>query len=653
MREIVLKKEGDNIIISGEIDFLKRSNYKSWFNNKFQTHTIEEDRIILVLSQNSDSEKTISYTIEYLKKKNKNHTIIYDKNIKDVINDKVLQEEKFRLFTREAKLIREDNYQSLELEHFCNVLTDTLPNRRLFKLQALSAYHLAFSQNSCNFSVPGAGKTSIVYAAFSYLNNLGKSSNKYVNKIVVVGPLSSFEPWEDEYYECFGRKAKSFRFSSANSIDDKRNVLKGITSASYDLYLFSYQSLPTLKEELSSFMKNPENAVLFVCDEAHKFKNVEGIWARTVLSLAQHASSRVVLTGTPAPNGYEDLYNLFKFIYPQKNVMDYNQHYLKQLSERPILTEIDALIENIKPFFVRIKKSDLNLPDFQDIKITNELNLIEREIYNKLEKALSDEVFEGNKNTIFFRLIQASLNLNLLTKNIPNENDVLYFNEEVTITIPQILGVELYNKLLLSLPTYIPSKFNKTLEIVRSLNEKGEKVLIWGYFTDSIKRLDKYLKGNGLNGNYVIGETNQSSVISDKVEFTRKSIVSDFKKGDLDYLISNPMVLGESISLHKICHNAIYFERSYSAAPYIQSRDRIHRVWLDDNYNQIIYDTTYYHIISNTAADEKIIERIDAKFTRMVEIIEDDIPLYKEDLEDERKKLISKIISNYRFKNNG
>ena len=257
------------------------------------------------------------------------------------------------------------------------------------------------------------------------------------------------------------------------------------------------------------------------------------------------------------------------------------------------------------------------------------------------------------KNTIFFRLIQASLNLNLLKKNIPNENDVLYFNEEVTITIPQILGVELHDKLLLSLPTYIPSKFNKTLEIVRSLNEKGEKVLIWGYFTDSIKRLDKYLKSNGLNGNYVIGETNQSSIIPDKVEFTRKSIVSDFKKGDLDYLISNPMVLGESISLHKICHNAIYFERSYSAAPYIQSRDRIHRVWLDDNYNQIIYDTTYYHIISNTAADEKIIERIDAKFTRMVEIIEDDIPLYKEDLEDERKKLISKIISNYRFKNNG
>ncbi len=35
--------------------------------------------------------------------------------------------------------------------------------RRLYTLQMLSAYHMAFAQNACNFSVPGAGKTSIVY----------------------------------------------------------------------------------------------------------------------------------------------------------------------------------------------------------------------------------------------------------------------------------------------------------------------------------------------------------------------------------------------------------------------------------------------------------------------------------------------------------
>ena len=46
----------------------------------------------------------------------------------------------------------------------------------------------------------------------------------------------------------------------------------------------------------------------------------------------------------------------------------------------------------------------------------------------------------------------------------------------------------------------------------------------------------------------------------------------------------------------------IYFELSYSAAPYIQSRDRIHRVWLE-NGKQKDYETNYYHLIAKPAID--------------------------------------------------
>lgn len=51
---------------------------------------------------------------------------------------------------------------------------------------------------------------------------------------------------------------------------------------------------------------------MVVLDEAHKIKNTHGgIMAASTMVLASKAVSRVVLTGTPAPNGYEDLYNLF------------------------------------------------------------------------------------------------------------------------------------------------------------------------------------------------------------------------------------------------------------------------------------------------------------------------------------------------------
>ena len=46
--------------------------------------------------------------------------------------------------------------------------------RKLYPLQMLSAFHMAFSQHSCNFAVPGSGKTSIVYGAYAYLKSLPK-----------------------------------------------------------------------------------------------------------------------------------------------------------------------------------------------------------------------------------------------------------------------------------------------------------------------------------------------------------------------------------------------------------------------------------------------------------------------------------------------
>jgi len=149
-----------------------------------------------------------------------------------------------------------------------------------------------------------------------------------------------------------------------------------------------------------------------------------------------------------------------------------------------------------------------------------------------------------------------------------------------------------------------------------------------------------------LKGGYVIGETKKKTNNEDDI--TRENIINRFKNSELDYIISNPVVLGESISLHKVCHNAIYFEQWYAAAPYVQSRDRIHRVWLDDDMNQISYETNYYHIISNRRTDSDIHNRVQSKFRRMMDVIEHDIPFFDENIDSERSLLIQNIIDDYR-----
>src|SRR6266542_5823207 len=71
---------------------------------------------------------------------------------------------------------------------------------------------------------------------------------------------------------------------------------------------------------------------------------------------------------------------------------------------------------------------------------------------------------------------------------------------------------------------------------------------------------------------------NDKSEIKD--EMTREKIRDIFvdPKSGLDILIANPAACSESISLHKTCFHAIYFDLSYNCAQYLQSLDRIHRV---------------------------------------------------------------------------
>ena len=73
-------------------------------------------------------------------------------------------------------------------------------------------------------------------------------------------------------------------------------------------------------------------------------------------------------------------------------------------------------------------------------------------------------------------------------------------------------------------------------------------------------------------------------------------------------------------------------------------------MWLDEKMQQINYETNYYHIITSKKTDTDIHNRVQAKFIRMMEIIEHDIPFFDENLENERNLLIQNIIDDYRHK---
>lgn len=563
--------------------------------------------------------------------------------IKVILSDYYREKENFEVFGKKAKGIWNNDISISEFQEFKLAIETHLVGRQLYDKQLLASFHLAFSQNACNFSVPGAGKTSIVYAAYSYLANLPTDHPKYVNKLLVVGPLSSFWPWEDEYYQCFGKKPHSIRLSGGISKEDRERHLLSIQPVEKmpELTLMSYQSVPNNISSLLYYLKRPGNQVMVVLDEAHHIKNVdEGVRAQAVLNIAKFCRSRVVLTGTPLPNGYEDMHNFFEFIWPDKEVIGYSVSQLKDMSKNRFDPRVGQLIDNVSPYFVRIRKSHLNLPPAINHKPSYiEMGTAQRDIYNFIEKKYLS-YFIGNETILsltseltkarFVRLMQAATNPNLL--KAPLE---AFFRE-------QGLGDELYiddTEIIQKILRYselegAPQKFVVVKDLIAKLLANNEKVIVWGTFIQNTKELQKYLEEHGIESRLLIGEVpiERDDLPMEDI-LTREKIIKEFHDPHSPFkvIIANPFAVSESISLHKACHNAIYLERTFNATHFIQSKDRIHRVGLDPDTT-----THYYYLLSRNSIDETIHQRLEEKEQRMLEIIEnEEIPLFSENMDYE------------------
>lgn len=650
MASITLDYNSSNnsIILKGDINALQKNRYAWRYIRDYLHPEITNNSIALPIEDN-DPFKVLSDVSSMLSKYGFAETD--SDSSEKLIHDYYEEEQRFSVFSSKALNIRNNVCDSGEFKAFTDSVQQNLPTRSLYPLQLLSAFHMAFSQNACNFSVPGAGKTSIVYGAYSYLHNLPNNDSKHIDRLLIVGPLSSFGPWESEYEECFGRKPTSMRLVGGVDKEYKTSYL--ISKHPGELTLISYQSLVSLQQELGFFLRN--NKVMVVLDEAHKAKNPSGgIIAQAVLDLSKYCKSRIVLTGTPAPNGYEDLYNMFKFIWPNKNVLGFEINQLRDITARNDQSRTERLIHNISPFFIRIKKSDLQIPPAtMHPPIRVPMGTLQRQIYDFIEKRYMDELTKESqsaaslrfKNSLAqaktIRLMQAASDpamLRLPLHDFMDSDDCPIESFQVVDDSDVLKSILDYEK------NEIPSKYIAVEKLVRSIISDGGKVVIWATFIHTINHLKSYLSAKGIACQELYGATpvDKSGIDDDDYDvLTRESIVKQFQDEECPFkvIIANPFAVAESISLHKACHNAVYIERSFNAAHFVQSKDRIHRYGLKPGT-----ETNYYFLVSQDTIDETIDVRLNEKEQRMTEIMESmPIPLFtnvSEDLGDEDIKAL-------------
>lgn len=543
------------------------------------------------------------------------YNFIVSENLKDFIDKKDIEIEKLRklgTYIKGKNTLPPEDAKALfqKFDTFAEIVRREM-QRVLYPQQMWDSFFITKMKKSANFSVPGAGKTSIVYGAFAYLNRL---EERQVNKIVMVGPLNSFKAWKDEFKKCFGTK-KNAKVLNIQDFSSKQQIHSlRLNSELYNLILINYEKLQSLQEVLNEII---DDKTMLVFDEVHKIKAVTGVRATAAKGICHNNKYTVILTGTPLPNSYVDLYNPLHLLFPDEYdaFFSYSPTVLKNADTKKAI----QINRNIYPFFCRTTKKQLEVPaPNEDIRIVSSMTPEEKNLFSLIHHQYSHHPL-----TLYIRLLQASTNPHLLLNHLSQEDVYQFFDSEASDDEEE--KIDIHNKGLViddspvREPEFIKSlnmtsKFWQGIKLVQQLVSEGKQVIVWGIFTQTLEKIVKELTKREIKTHLIYGATPLQQ---------REKMVDLFKNKEFPVLVTNPHTLAESVSLHETCHDAVYFEYSFNLTHMLQSRDRIHRVGLPQEQ----YTQYYYLFLSNPdsledSIDEKTYNRLKDKEKKMLATIE-------------------------------
>jgi SNF2 family DNA or RNA helicase len=461
--------------------------------------------------------------------------------------------------------------------------------RELTPMQVRNVCKMAALPAAATFSVPGAGKTTEALAFFLY-------KARSLEHLLVIAPKNAFAAWDEQTADCVPSLGEEFV-----RLRGGRYNIAQLLAADPRFMLISYQQLARVGDLIAAHLARRKSFVYL--DESHRIKSgTAKQTARAVLALAHLPTGKLIMSGTPMPQSVEDLIPQFAFLYPE------------------IDASPDNVVERVKPIYVRTNKKELGLPPVTRQQVSLTMAPLQRELY----KLMKHEVAREARDALSIRSKQTFRSLGRSVSRL------LQF-----VSNPALLGSDLdfVNPDLLSavIEEGDGPKLKYVLRRARHLAAEGKKVLIWSSFVRNVEYVADRLKDLGavyIHGGVDAGDEDE--------EGTREAKIKAFHDDpNTKVLVANPAAAGEGVSLHRVCHHAIYLDRTFNAAHYLQSEDRIHRFGLSPDQETII------EIVQcQGTVDETVLYRLNTKVKQMADALEDSslivdpIALDPNDIED-------------------
>ena len=157
-------------------------------------------------------------------------------------------------------------------------------------------------------------------------------------------------------------------------------------------------------------------------------------------------------------------------------------------------------------------------------------------------------------------------------------------------------------------------KLKRACNRARELAAEGKKCVIWSHFVINVETIAASLSDQGAD--YIHGGVEAGS---EEESDTREAKIKRFHEDDQAMvLVANPAACAEAISLHTVCHNAIYIDRNFNAAQFLQSIDRIHRLGLKRGTK-----TNVEIFYSPGTIDDVVHTRLETKIKNMERVLMD------------------------------
>jgi SNF2 family DNA or RNA helicase len=420
--------------------------------------------------------------------------------------------------------------------------------RELRRFQLRDLRRLLALENGANFSVPGAGKTTVAFA----LHLLTRKPGQH---LIVVAPKAAFPAWReviDENMTPDAPKENSEQFTilSGTSSAIQKDLDSGATRfvINYDLLI---QRSDIIQAHLAA---HPTHLIL---DESHRMKaGIYSLRGALLLNLAMLPIRRDILTGTPMPQSESDLSSQLNFLWPG---LGYGEEIAGGRPPKDVLgnlyvrtTKDELGLTPPKRKFTKVPMADGQLALYSIIK-----DEALRE-FSRLNTAKGMDLFKAKRSVM--RLLQLSSNpvlaLNALTRDAPGTNSGIV--EQVLAEGPS-------------------TKMRAVDQRVRELFSEERKTVVWTIFTDTILQMEGLLADLNPVSLYGAVPSGEPADLN-----TREGRIRRFHEDpNCAVLIANPAAAGEGISLHHACHDALYLDRTYVTTHYLQSIDRIHRLGLE------------------------------------------------------------------------